>query len=177
MFAEMQSKTVPTLIICFSALFVLAEPVPMEAVSLPIVMNSQGFTIAITYYSITNPNTIVLVGSIENDGYQTVKLTSLTATPYIHEVNVGSGSLDQQYLTLTGGVVVPASATITTRFNIYMALGTGVARLEDGSMIPVNYTTPVTITVSALVCVPKGSLCLPWLFPLNFNQTSTLSQL
>jgi hypothetical protein len=177
MFAEMQRNMVPTLIICFSAFFVLAQPAPMEAVSLPIIMNSQGFTIAITYYSITGPNTIVLVGSIENDGSQTVKLMSLTGTAFIRGVNVGSGSLDQQYLTLRGGIAVPSSATITTQFNIYLALATGIAVLGNGSTIPFNFATPITVTIRASVCVPEGSLCLPWPFPVPFNQTSTLAEL
>jgi hypothetical protein len=174
----MQRNIVLTLIICFSALFVLAQPVPAEAVSLPIVMNSQGFTITITYYSITGTNTIALVGSVENDGAQAVKLTSLEATAFIHGVKVASGSLDQQYLTLTGGVAVPASATITTQFNIYMALDTGVAMLGDGSTIPFNYyTTPISVAISALVCTPQGYSCSPWPFPVTFIQTSTLAQL
>jgi hypothetical protein len=145
---------------------------------LPIIMNYQGFTMTITYYSITGPNTIVLVGSIENDGSETVKLMSLTGSAYIGGVNVGIGNLDQQYLTLIGGMAVPASATVTTPFNIYVAVGTGLILLGDGSTISFYYaTTPVTIAVTASVCSLQGTLCLPWSFPLIFNATSTLAQL
>jgi hypothetical protein len=177
MFAEMQRNMVRAVVVCFSALFILAQPIPTEAISLPIVMNSQGFTIAITYYSVAGPNTILLVGSVENDGSQTVKLMSLRGIAFIHGVNVGSGSLDQQYLTLPGAVVVPASATIITDFNIYMALGTATVMLGNGSTLPFNYTTPITVTITASICVPEVSSCLPWPFPVSFNQTGTLGHL
>jgi len=156
----------------------LAQPVSVAAIMLPIVMNYQGFTLTVTYYSITGPNTAVLVGSIENDGSQTVKLMSLTGTAYVGQVNVGTGSLDQQYLTLIGGIAVPVSATVTTPYNIYLAIGTGLIVLGDGSTISFYYaTTPITISVTASICSLQGSLCLPWSFPLTFNATSTLAQL
>ena len=159
-------------------LLALAQPVSVAAITLPIVMNSQGFTIVITYYSITGPNTVLLVGSIENDGAQTVKLLSLIGKAYVGNVNVGTGSLDQRYLTLSAGLAEPASATVTTSFNIYMALGTGLIMLGDGSTISYHYaTTPVTVTLTALFCAPQGSQCLPWSQPIAFNQTSTLAQL
>ena len=175
----MQRSIVSALVVSFSiCLFALAQPVSVAAITLPITMSYQGFTITITYYSITGPNTVVLVGSIENGGSETVKLMSLTGTAYVGGVNVGTGSLDQQYLTLIGGMAVPASATFTTPFNIYMALGTGLIVLGDGSTTSFYYaTTPVTISVTALVCSLQGSLCSPWSFPLTFNATSTLAQL
>ena len=175
----MQRNIVSAVVVSFSiCLFALAQPVSVAAIILPITMNYQGFTLTITYYSITGPNTAVLVGSIENDGSQTVKLMSLTGTAYIGGVNVGAGSLDQQYLTLIGGMAVPVSATVTTPFNIYLALGTGLIVLGDGSTISFYYaTTPVTVSVTASICSLQGSLCLPWSFPLTFNATSTLAQL
>ena len=177
--SELQRSVVSALGVSFSiCLFALVQPVSVAAIMLPITMNYQGFTLTITYYSITGPNTVVLVGSIENDGSQTVKLMSLTGSAYIGEVNVGTGSLDQQYLTLIGGMVVPASATVTTPFNIYTAVGTGLIVLGDESTISFYYaTTPVTISLTASVCSLQGSLCLPWSYPLTFNATSTLAQL
>jgi hypothetical protein len=156
----------------------LAQPVSVAAITLPFIVNYQGFTLTITYYSITGPNTIVLVGSIENDGSQTVKLMSLTGVASIAGEDVGTGSLDQQYLTLIGGIAVPASATVTTRFNIYLALGTGLIAFGDGSEVSFYYaTTPVTVTVTALICTLQGSQCLPWSIPLTFSQTSSIAQL
>ena len=167
------------LVACFSVCLVaLAQPVLVAAVTLPYVVNSEGFTLTITYYSITGPNTVALVGSIENDGSQTVELISLTGTVSIAGVDVGSGSLDQQYVTLIGGMTVPASATITTRFNIYWALGSGFVALDDGSKISFYYdTTPVTVTVTAFVCSLQGSQCVPWSLPIIFSQTSSIADL
>ena len=177
--SELHRNIVLALVACFSVcLMVLAQPVSVAGVTLPFIVNSEGFTLTITYYSITGPNTVVLVGSIENDGSQTVKLLSLTGTVSIEGVDVGSGSLDQQYVTLIGGMAVPASATITTRFNIYWALGTGAVALDDGSKISFYYaTTPVTITVAASICSLQGSLCVPWSLPIVFSQTSSIAEL
>jgi hypothetical protein len=177
----MLKKTFSLVIVCFSIcylLFGLPVTVLVKAVQLPIIVNFQGFTITITYYSITDPYTLVLVGSIENDGGQTVKLMSLSSNATINGMNVAEGSIDQSYLTLTGGVAVPASATIHTQFNTYNAFGKGVIVLEDGTSFPFGYnTTLIHVAVTAWVCVPSGVLCIPWPSPIRFDQTATLAQL
>lgn len=178
----MLKKTFSLVIVCFLICYllfgVLPLNVPVKAVQLPVIINFQGFTITITYYSITDPYTLVLVGSIENDGGQTVKLMSLSGNAAINGMNVGEGSTDQSYLTLTGGVAAPASATIHTQFNMYNALGKGVIVLDDGTSFPYGYyTTLIHVTVTAWVCVPSGGLCIPWPSPITFDETATLAQL
>jgi len=164
-----------SLIVCFfSVYFLLTLSVSTESIVLPIVMNNQGFTVTITYYYVDGPNTIVLVGSVESP--MSLTLMSLNGLASINGVTVGSGSIDQPYLQLTGGIAAPVSATVTTRFNIYNALWFGEIAVGDGTTIPFHYdSTPITVALSGQMCVaPKGSGCFPW--P-GFNQTSTLAML
>jgi hypothetical protein len=141
---------------------------------LPIVIDDQGFGVTITYYYVSGPNTIVLIGTVESP--QSLTLASLTGLAYINGVVVGSGSVDQQNLELTGGVPAPVSATVTTYFNIYNALWLGKIEVDDGTTIPFQYdSTPITVVLSGQMCVtPAGLGCVPW--P-GYNQTTTLAML
>jgi hypothetical protein len=137
-------------------------------------MDDQGFSVTVTYYYISGPNTIVLVGSIESP--DTLTLKSLTGFASINGVTVGSGTMDQPYVQLTSGVAMPVSATVTTNFNIYDALWFGQIGIGDGTTIPFYYdSTPITVVITGQLCVtPQGGYCFPW--P-DFNQTSTLALL
>jgi len=163
------------LIVSFVAVCFLSTPsLSSASIVLPIVMNDQGFSVRITYYYISGPNTVVLIGSVESP--ESLRLTSLTGAAYINGVPVGSGSLDQPYVQLTGGVASPVSATVTTNFNIYYALSFGEITVDSANTtIPFHYeSTPITVVLSGQVCVLEGSGCFPW--P-GFNQTSTLAML
>lgn len=163
------------LIVCFfSVCFLLIPSVSTESIVLPIVIDDQGFTLTITYYYVSGPNTIVLIGSVESP--QTLTLKSLTALASINGVTVGSGGVDEQYLQLIGGVPAPVSATITTYFNIYNALWFGEITVGDGTTIPFYYdSTPITVVLSGQMCLaPNVPYCVPW--P-SLNQTSTLALL
>ena len=173
----MRRGTVATLclIVCFiSVCFLLIPSVSTESIVLPFTIDDQGLTLTITYYYVSGPNTIVLIGSVMSP--QTLTLKSLIALAFINGVTVGSGSVDEQYLHLDGGVPAPASATVTTYFNIYNALGLGEIAMGDGTTIPFYYdSTPITVVLSGQVCLaPIVAYCVPW--P-SFNETSTLALL
>jgi hypothetical protein len=155
-------------------LFLSTPTVSTESIVLPIVMNDLGFDVTITYYYVSGPNTVVLVGSVESP--QSSILVSLTATASINGVMVGSGSLDEQNIQLTSGLAVPVSATVTTNFNIYNALWLGQIVVDGDTAIPFHYeSTPITVVLSGRVCLtPAGGNCFPW--P-GYNQTSTLAEL
>jgi hypothetical protein len=137
-------------------------------------MDDQGFNVTVTYYYISGPYTIVLVGSVRSP--DTLTLRSLTGTASINGVKIGYGKVDQPYIQLTSGEPAPVSATVTTNFNIYNALWFGQISFGDGSTIPFYYdSTPITVVLIGQLCVaPQGGYCFPW--P-GFNQTSTLSLL
>ena len=163
------------LIACFITVCFLSTPtVSTESIVLPIIIDDQGFGLTITYYYVSGPNSIVLIGSVESP--QSLTLASLTGLASINGVSVGTGSVDQQDLQLTGGVPSPVSATITTYFNIYNALWLGEISVDGGTTIPFHYeSTPFTVTLSGQMCVTPGGLgCFPW--P-GFNQTTTLAML
>jgi len=160
---------------CLVAVLFLSTPaVSTESIVLPIVMDASGFDVTITYYYVSGPNTVVLVGSVESP--QSSILVSLTASASINGVPVGSGSIDEQNLQLTGGLAAPVSATVTTNFNIYNALWLGQIVVDGDTAIPFHYeSTPITVVLSGRVCLtPAGGDCFPW--P-GFNQTSTLAEL
>jgi hypothetical protein len=164
-----------SLIICFVASCFLSTPsLSSESIVLPIVIDDQGLGITITYYYVSDPNTIVLIGSVESP--QSLTLMSLTGLASINGVTVGSGSMDEQSLQLTAGVATPVSATVTTYFNIYTALWLGEIAVGDGATIPFHYdSTPITVILSGQMCVTaQGSGCFPW--P-SLNQTNTLAML
>ena len=174
---RMRRGTVASLsiIACFVTVLFLSTPsLSAESIALPILMDDEGFNVTITYYYVSGPNTVVLIGSVESP--QSSTLVSLTASASINGVTVGSGAVDEQNLQLTGGVAAPVSATVTTNFNIYDALWFGEVAVGDGTTIPFNYdSTPITVLLSGQVCLTAPNLdCLPW--PL-FNQTSTLAML
>jgi hypothetical protein len=164
-----------SLIACFLVVFFALTPsLSVASIVLPVVMDDQGFNVTITYYYISGPNTIVLVGSVESP--DSLTLRSLTGIASIDGVNVGSGTVDQPYIQLTSGVAAPVSATVTTKFDIYNALWFGQIDTGDGRTIPFYYdSTPVTVVLTGQLCIaPQGTYCFPW--P-DFNQTSTLSLL
>ena len=164
-----------SLIACFVAVLFLSTPtLSTESIVLPILMDASGFNVTITYYYVSGPNTVVLIGSVESP--QSVVLVSLTASASINGVTVGSGSIDEQNLQLTGGLAAPVSATVTTKFNIYHALWLGDIEVDNGTTIPFHYeSTPITVVLSGRACfTPGGGSCFPW--P-GFNQTSTLAEL
>ena len=154
--------------------FLFCPSVYAQSIILPLVMNDQGFTMMITYYYVSGPYTIVLIGSLESP--QTLVLRSLTGLAYINGTTVGYGMVDEPNLQLTSGIAAPVSATVTTNFNIYNALWSGQRALGSGSSIPFNYyTTPITVVLSGELCLlPIGGDCFAW--P-SLNQTSTLALL
>ena len=161
------------LIMCSVATcLLLFAPVSTESIVLPIIIDDQGFRVTITYYYVSGPDTIVLVGSVESP--QAVTLQSLTGLASINGVTVGSGSVDQQNLQLTSGVAEPVSATVTTNFNIYNALWFGQITVGNGTTIPFHYdSTPINVVLAGQMCTVPQS-CIPW--P-TFNQTTTLALL
>jgi hypothetical protein len=164
-----------SVIACFFAVcFLLTPSLSTESIVLPIVIDDEGFVVTITYYYVNGPNTILLIGSVESP--QSLTLTSLTGLASINGVTVGSGSIDEKYLQLTGGVATPVSAPVTTYFNIYAALSLGEIAVDGGTTIPFHYdSTPITVVLSGQMCVtPVGGNCFPW--P-SFNQTNTLAML
>jgi hypothetical protein len=164
-----------SLIACFAAVcFLLTPSVSTESIVLPHAMYDQGFTVTITYYYVSGPDTIVLIGTVKSP--VTLMLKSLTGLAYINGVAVGSGIVDESYLQLTAGMAAPVSATVTTNFNIYDALWFGQITVGDGTTIPFHYaSTPITVVLSGQLCgVLQGANCFAW--P-GFNQTSTLALL
>jgi hypothetical protein len=162
-----------SLIACSVAISILlTAPLSTESIVLPIIIDDQGFRVTITYYYVNSPDTIVLVGSVESP--DAVTLQSMTGLATISGVTVGSGSVDQQNLQLTGDVAAPVSATVTTNFNIYDALWSGQIAVGNGTTIPFHYdSTPITILLTGQMCTAPQS-CVPW--P-SFNQTTTLALL
>ena len=135
-------------------------------------MNDQGFVLTITYYYVSGPFTIVLVGSVTSP--EPVMLRSLNGSASIDGVPVGIGVVAESNLRLQAGVAAPLSAIITTNFNIYEALWLGRITMGDGTAIPFRYdSTPITVVLSGQLCALGDSTnCFPW--P-DFNQTTTLA--
>ena len=161
-----------SLSLCFVAVCLLMTPtLSTESIALPMVLQDQGFTVTITYYYVSGPRNIVLVGSIQSP--ETVTLKALTGTAFIAGHAVGSGVVDESPLHLTGGIAAPVSATVTTYFNIYNALWLGAIVLPDHTVIPFRYdSTPITVTLSGQLCAePVAAYCFSW--P-SYNQTSLL---
>jgi len=160
---------------CFAVVcFLLSPALSSESIALPVVMNDQGFVVTITYYYVTGPYTIVLVGSVMSP--QAMVLKSLTGLAFIDGLAVGTGTLDESSLQLMPGLSTSVTATVTTNFNIYYALWLGQITVGRGRTIPFHYeSTPITVVLTGQLCaLPAANHCFPW--P-DFNQTSTLALL
>jgi hypothetical protein len=164
-----------SLLACFAVVcFLLTPALSSESISLPVVMNDQGFVITITDYYVSSANTIVMVGTVMSP--QAMVLKSLTGLAFVNGMVVGRGTLDESPLQLMPGVPTPVSATVTTNFNIYYALWLGQIAVGDGRIVPFRCeSTPITVVLTGQLCaLPAGDHCFPW--P-DFNQTSTLALL